>query len=163
MSFWKQQARGWAISELHDKSARFFQMAGSLVSLSRFDYLLCSPAFFQGVFGLEAALKLHYDADGTCLGELLSRAVREGVFRDALLKNKVVFSKDLKTMIRGKEKPAQIIEGRSHAELLSLLIPKLRNQFVHETYLLCPEFLSLTIHLREMADAITTKKTLPIR
>jgi hypothetical protein len=141
--------------ELHDQSALFFQMAGSLISLARFDYLLCSPAFFQGVFGLERALKLHYDADDTCRGKLLSRAVQESLVHDGLFKNNDALSKELVKKYK--------VKGMSNAERLALIIPNLRNQFVHGTYLLHPEFLRLTIHLREMADALTTKRMLPIR
>ncbi len=48
-------------------------------------------------------------------------------------------------------------EVPTHSLALSILVPKLRNQFLHGTYLLSPEYLHLTLQMREIADALKTK------
>ena len=136
---------------LHWSSVRFFELAGSLVSYSRFDYPLSSLAFFQGAIGLERALKLHYRVKDDSLSALLTRALRDAVLRDSLFSSIPPLSKELLRQISVRP-----VRPATHSETLVVLVPELRNQFFHGTYLLAPELLHLTLQLREIADALTT-------
>lgn len=51
----------------------------------------------------------------------------------------------------------------TYSESLSSLVPKLGHQFFHGTYLLSPDYLHLTFHMREIADALNTGETTAIR
>lgn len=145
---------------LHGSSVRFFELAGKLVWLSRDDYELSSLAFFQAVIGLERALRLHFrkgsDSDATLaapgesLASLLERATSERVVTDAAFSEIRPFSDGIRRQAEG---PAG-----THCRLLSVLVPKLRNQFMHGTYLLAPDYLHLAIQMREMADVLVTKR-----
>ncbi|MHA3774889.1 hypothetical protein ACXR0O_25495 [Verrucomicrobiota bacterium sgz303538] len=135
---------------LHDRSFHFFDLAGKLVSLSRFDYLLSSLAFFQAVVGVERALRLHFDSEERHYAELFANAVRDGVIHDSLFQYTQPLSKRLLKKIEARPS--------THSEILSFLVPKLRNEFVHGTYLLSPEYIPLTFQMREIADALTTKR-----
>ena len=46
------------------------------------------------------------------------------------------------------------------SERLSSLVPKLRNQFFHGTYLLSPDYLYLAFQMREIADALNTREAM---
>jgi bifunctional pyridoxal-dependent enzyme with beta-cystathionase and maltose regulon repressor activities len=54
------------------------------------------------------------------------------------------------------EEPAE-----THCQLLSKLVPKLRNQFMHGTYLLAPDYVHLAIQMREIADLLRTTSLTP--
>lgn len=152
---WLKEARN-----LHGSSVRFFELAGKLVWLSRDDYELSSLAFFQAVIGLERALRLHFRkesesdatlaAPGESLASLLERAMSEGVVTDAAFSAVRPFSGRIRSQVEG---PAD-----THCRLLSVLVPKLRNQFMHGTYLLAPDYVHLAIQMREMADVLVTKR-----
>ena len=136
---------------LHDNCARFFQSAGELVFFSRFHYPLASLALFQAVIGLERGLKLHYGCEDETLPALFSRAVEERRVHDGLFSDRIRFSSDMLRLIQP--------EASTYSEKLFSLVPKLRNQFFHGTYLLSPEYLHLTFQLREIADALDTGGT----
>lgn len=140
--------------DLHQQSAHFFRLAGKLVSLSRDDYELASLAFFQAIIGLERALRLHFSAEDTDkFADLLGRAVAEEIVTDAVFSDVRPIPKELRRHFKST------VPTHSHA--LAILVPKLRNQFMHGTYLLSPEYLHLTIQMREVADALKTKITRP--
>lgn len=138
--------------DLHDQSLHFFQLAGELVSLSRNDYELASLAFFQAIIGLERALRLHFAADERDkFAELLGRAVADEIVTDAVFSDVRPIPKELRKHLKGT--------APTHSQALAILVPKLRNQFMHGTYLLSPEYLHLTFQVREIADALKTKGT----
>lgn len=142
---WLKEARN-----LHGKSARFFELAGKLVLLSRDDYELASLAFFQAVIGLERALRLHFESEDTPFSQLFMKAVEDGTVSDVLFSDVKPLSRTFLRQL--KDKPA------THSHKLSLLIPILRNQFMHGTYLLSEEYLPMTFQLREIADALQTNR-----
>lgn len=135
---------------LHGSALKFFEMAGTLVGLARLDYLLASVAFFQAIPGLEWALKLHYRKKDDKLRNLLAHAVRDGLVSDALFGDIPPFTTKFARQIKPRLK--------TRTEELLFVIPELRNQYFHGTYLLAPDYLHLTIQLRQIADALTTKK-----
>lgn len=134
---------------LHGNSVCFFELSGTLVSYSRFDYPLSSLAFFQAAIGLERALKLYYRAEEKNLGVLLARAVKDSVVHDSLFS--VIPPLSDRFLSQLQTRPP------THSQMLAHLVPELRNQFFHGTYLLAPEYLHLTFHLREAADALVPK------
>jgi len=142
---WLRAPRG-----LHGNSVRFFELAGTLISHSRYDYPLSSLAFFQGVIGLERALKLHYRTENKNLATLMSTALKDSLVRDSMFSTIPPFTKEFSRQIEDR--------FTSHSETLVALVPKLRNQFFHGTYLLAPDYVHLTFQLREIADVLTTKK-----
>jgi hypothetical protein len=140
--------------DLHQQSAHFFRLAGKLVSLSRDDYELASLAFFQAIIGLERALRLHFAAKETDrFAELLGRAVAEEIVTDAVFSDVRPIPRELRRHFKGT--------APTHSQALAILVPKLRNQFMHGAYLLSPEYLHLTFQMREIADAMKTKSTRP--
>ncbi|MES2789250.1 MAG: hypothetical protein V4719_06485 [Planctomycetota bacterium] len=152
---WLKEAR-----TLHGSSVRFFELAGKLVWLSRDDYELSSLAFFQAVIGLERALRLHFRkqtepyaslaAPGESLASLLDRAMSEGIVTDAAFSEIRPFSDHIRSQLE--------VTVDTHCRALSVLVPKLRNQFMHGTYLLAPDYLHLAIQMREIADLLVTRR-----
>ncbi len=146
--------------KLHSSSLRFFELAGTLVSFSRFSYPFASVAFFHGILGLEPALKLHYHDEKACLSDLLRRAVVKKLVNDALFGLRPPFTKELSKMVDRLVHRLADQKPRTHSELLPRLIPELRNEYFNGDYLLAPDFLHLTFQLREIADALTTLKSI---
>jgi hypothetical protein len=167
---WLREERG-----LHQQSLEFFRLAGLLVSLSREHYELASLAFFQATIGLERALRRHFASDDEVFGVLFRRAVDEQIVTDAAFSEVRPLSDDLlkqlgKAVLRDTAMPEhrplshrQIRQPRdqvpTHIHALSMLVPMLRNKFVHGTHLLSPEYLHLTFQMREIADTLKTKRT----
>lgn len=141
----------WLAEErnLHDQSLVFFRDAGKLLSLARHDYQLSNLVFFLAILGVERALKLHYRAENEAFKQLLENAVVEGIVCDAIFQRIDPLSKDLNKLVEGKHD--------SHSRKLISLIPSLRNSFFHGSYWLSPEFLCLTLQMREIADALQTR------
>jgi hypothetical protein len=147
------------------------------MSLARDDYELASLAFFQAIVGLERALRIHFAAKHSYkFAELFGRAVAEEIVTDALFSDLRPLSDESLKRIAAKVLPDRKFSIEvplpdrlirkvkdvvpTHSDALAILVPKLRNEFVHGTYLLSPEYLHLTIQMREIADALKTKKTL---
>ena len=82
--------------------------------------------------------------------ELFAEVVEQGIVSDAVF-SKQELSKDFEL-----SKMKKLVEGkqRSHLALLSNLMPKLRNDFFHGTYLMSPAFLPLCFQMRELVDAL---------
>jgi hypothetical protein len=137
--------------ELNQRSLDFFRLAGKLVGLSRDDYELASLAFFQAIIGLEKALRLHFASEEGKFAFLLQEAVTKGLVTDAVFSEVRPFEDESLKRLQ-----QQGGATGTHCEDLAVLIPKLRNQFVHGTYLLSHEYLYLTIQMREIADALKT-------
>lgn len=142
----------WLAEErnLHSSSVVFFRDAGKLLGLSITDYGLSNLAFFMAILGAERALKRHYKDDEAKFKALLQRAVDDGLINDAIFDRVEPLSKDL---LKRVDKEAK---QQSHSHKLVSLIAALRNQFFHGAYWLSPEFLPLTIQLRQIADALQT-------
>ncbi len=159
--------------ELHDRSVHFFRLAGKLVSLSCDDYELSSLAFFQAIIGLERAMRLHFASDAAPFALLFREAVAKEIVTDAAFSEVRPLPDELLKQLAEAVLPDAVIpEFRplpdklirklarvvpTHSRALSILVPKLRNQFMHGTYLLSPDHLYLTIQMREIADALRTK------
>ncbi|MEO6006119.1 MAG: hypothetical protein ABIS43_23435 [Opitutus sp.] len=147
-STWLKEGR-----TLHGNALRFFEDAGTLVKFARYDYTLVSAAFFQGILGLERALKIHFKANKGYLGELLGKAIEIGAIGESTMNDSPEltpeFSKQVKSIV-GKQ-------ALSRLKCLEQLLPELRNQYFHGTYLLAPDYLHLTFQLRRMADALATE------
>lgn len=142
---------------LHSGSLRFFEESGALVSFSRYHYPLASVAFFHAIPGVECALKLHYQKAELPLSELLLRALDEKLIKDSLFTHRKPFTERFAKMVDGLVEE----QGGTHSQLLVSLVPKLRNQYFHGTYLLAPDYLHLTFQLREIADALITRQPTP--
>ena len=104
--------------------------------------------FILVFIGLDALLRVHYEAgpDGG-FRPLLQRAVREGVITDR------AFSKIQPLPNSFKRKIASGL--LTHAEQMASLLPTLRNDYFHGSFLLAPELLHLALEVREMADTLT--------
>ena len=137
--------------ELEDDVARFFIEAGKLVSFSWYHYPFASLALFQSIIAVEKSLRLFNKEPKLSFQELFAEIVRQDIIPDSVfskldLSKDFQLSKDMKKHVKGKQK--------SHLELLSKLIPKLRNDFFHGSYLMSPAFLQLCFQMRELADAL---------
>lgn len=137
--------------QLHSTSVRFFDLAGKLVLLSRDDYELSSLAFFQAVIGLEKALRLHFQSPTAPFAFLLNRATSKGIVTDAAFSEIRPLSDFISKQVESR--------AGAHCRILSKLVPKLRNQFMHGTYLLSPDYLHLAIQMREIADVLKTNSS----
>ena len=140
--------------DLHGNSLRFFEVAGKLVQFARGDYSLASAAFFHALLGLERALRLHYGNEKNSLSELLTRAVDDGVIVDSLFGTVPPYTPEFAKLVRG------IVGNEVHARpaILAKLLPELRNQYFHGIFLLAPDYLHLAIQVRQIADALKTKR-----
>lgn len=158
--------------QLHGQTFRFFELAGKLVRLSREDYTLASLAFFQAIIGVERALRRRFPSDNSDpFKSLFKKAVDLEIVTDAAFSHIRPIPDDLQRQAFIAAFPKDKIpdfsslpetkfrklsrEFPTHIRLLSLLVPTLRNQFVHGTYLLSPEYLHLTIQMREIADVLS--------
>lgn len=135
---------------LHGGCVRFFELASTLILHSRYDYPLGSLAFFQAVIGVERALKLHYRSEKKHLASLFSCALKDALIHDILFADSPSPSARFLRQVPGRY--------ATYSERLAVLVPELRNQFFHGTYLLAPEYVHLAIQLRKIADVLDTKK-----
>ena len=132
----------------------FFDAAGRLLKYCGFDYLLLSPMCFHAIVGLEARLRFYFKAGSKhSFKELLNRAVDEKLVTDDVFSDPKPLPKSFLKKI-GKTQPA------THAGKLALLLPRLRNDYFHGSFLLAPELLHLALEVREISDALT-KARLP--
>jgi hypothetical protein len=131
----------------------FFDAAGRLLKHCGFDYILLSPMCFHAIIGLEARLRFSYEATSKdSFQQLLNRAVDERLVTDDAFSSPKPLPKSFLKKI-GEPQPA------THAEKLAVLLPKLRNDYFHGSFLLAPELLPLALDVREISDALT--KTAP--
>jgi hypothetical protein len=144
--------------ELHQRSVEFFRLAGRLVSLSRDEYELASLAFFQAIIGLEKALRLHFATEDDPFALLFQKAISQKLVTDAVFSEVRPLQDEFFLKLLNESAVVTI----THCEALSVLVPKLRNRFMHGNYLLSPEYLYLTFQLREIADVLKTKNVVPV-
>jgi len=127
----------------------FFDAAGRLLKYCGFDYMLLGPMCFQAIIGLEARLRFYFTAGSEhSFKELLNRAVDEKLVTDMAFSGPKPLPKYFLEKI-GKPQPV------THAEKLAVLLPKLRNDYFHGSFLLAPELLHLALEVREISDALT--------
>ena len=141
--------------DLHGSSLRFFEIAGSLIRFSRYNYPLASVAFFHAILGLEKALRIHFGDEDKSLRNLLTKAHEDGTLSKAELENLPTFSEPFARSIS----EIGVNKAATRLDTLVLIVPELRNQYVHGTYLLAPDYLHLAFQLRQMADTLNTKST----
>jgi hypothetical protein len=127
---------------------QYFDSTARLLRLCWYDYMLLGPMFFHAVIGLEAMLRVHYHAgDADAFRTLLEKTVREGVITDHAFSE----IQPLPQLLKRKIAPGLV----THAEQMASLLPILRNDYFHGSFLLAPELLHLAIEVREMADKLT--------
>ncbi len=132
----------------------FFDAAGRLLKFCGFDYMLLGPMCFHAIIGLEARLRLHFMAGSKHLfKELLNRAVDEKLVTDMAFSDPKPLSK---CFLQKIENPRPV----THSGKLAVLLPKLRNDYFHGSFLLAPELLHLALEVREISDALA-KARLP--
>jgi hypothetical protein len=131
--------------ELKDDVAFFFIEAGKLVYFSWYHYPFASLALFQSIIGVEKSLRLINANPNLSFRDLFAEIVERGIISDSVF-SKFELTKNIRKQVEGTQK--------SHLELLSKLIPKLRNDFFHGDYLMSPDFLPLCFQMRELADAL---------
>jgi hypothetical protein len=111
-----------------------------------------SLALFQSIIAVEKSLRLFNRNPNLSFQEIFAEIVDQEIVSDSVFSRFELPSKDFelsknwKKHVKGKQK--------SYLELLSKLIPKLRNDFFHGTYLMSPAFLPLCFQMRELADAL---------
>ncbi len=137
---------------LHGDSCRFFVTAASLFEFSRFDYSLGTVAFFHAAIGLERALKIHFQKDAH-LRELLNRAIKDGAFTDTLFEEHKTWC----GMMQDLCSRHGLTKSSSYCERLAILLPEQRNLYFHGTNLMGPDYFHLTVHVRILADALSTE------
>ena len=131
----------------------FFDAAGRLLKYCGYDYMLLGPMCFQAIIGLEARLRFYFNAGSKdSFRALLSRAVDEKLVTDGAFSSPKPLPKDFLQKI-GKPQPV------THAGKLAVLLPKLRNDYFHGSFVLTPELLHLALEVREISDTLT--KTRP--
>lgn len=130
----------------------FFSTAGRLLKYCAADYMLLSPMCFHAIIGLEARLRFCFNtgSEGS-FSELLRRAVHEKLVTDEVFSSPKPLPKNFLARLKELDEPLPI----THAGKLAVLLPKLRNDYFHGVFLLCPELLYLAIEAREVADALT--------
>lgn len=150
-----EQKASWLIEErgLHQRSLHFFRLAGKLVLLSRDDYELASLAFFQATIGLERAMRLHFASEDAPFAFLFQEALKNKLITDMIFSEVRPFEDGLLRLLKNRDAVTT-----THRAALAVLIPELRNQFMHGTYLLSSEYLYLTFQLREIADVLKTTR-----
>jgi hypothetical protein len=131
--------------ELNDQVAFFFIEVGKLVSFSWYHYPFASLALFQSIIGVEKSLRLFNRKPNLSFQQLFAQVVEQGIISDSAFSTPELTT-EMKKRVKGKPK--------SHAEALAILMPKLRNDFFHGTYLMSPDFLPLCFQMRELADAL---------
>lgn len=152
---WFIEKAAWIGRDSHTSGSTdfFFDVAGRLLKYCGFDYMLLSPMCFHAIIGLEARLRFYYKATSKdSFQQLLNRAVDERRVTDEVFLDPKPLPKPFLKKI-GKPQPA------NHAEKLAVLLPKLRNDYSHGSFLLAPELLPLALEVREISDALT--KTAP--
>jgi hypothetical protein len=149
----------------------FYDCAGRLMRLCAYDYYLLAPMFFHTVIGLEAMLRVHYNAtDRNSFSELLGRAKKENLFHDGIFleirslhasftpRTDEERAREFDRLFDGEE-PEGVEQMKSTVETLAWLLPRLRNQYMHGIYQFHPDYLHLAIQVREMADVLTMPST----
>lgn len=148
---WFIEKGAWMGRDSHTSGSTdfFFDAAGRLLRYCGFDYMLLSPMCFHAIIGLEARLRLYFKAGSDhSFKELLGRVVEEKLVTDEVFSNPKPLSAYF-VKKTGKPKPA------THVEELAVLLPKLRNDYFHGSFVLAPELLDLALEVREMSDALT--------
>lgn len=136
--------------ELGDGCDCFFELSARLYQHCRGDYSISSAAFFHAVIGLERAFRNHYQGTKDSFADLFHEAIDEGLIHDAIISDLRPLPKELAKQI--KDCPDE------HCARLARLVPKWRNDYFHGSHRLHPEFFFIALQLREIADALTTRR-----
>ena len=153
---WFIEKAAWIGRDSHTSGSidYFFDAAGRLLRYCGFDYMLLGPMCFQAIIGLEARLRFHFNAGSeSSFKELFSRAVDEKLLTDEVFSDPKPLTKDFLKKI-GKPQPT------THVGKVAVLLPKLRNDYFHGSFLLAPELLHLALEVREISDALTKARPL---
>ncbi len=149
----------------------FFDCAGRLMRLCAYDYYLLGPMLFHAVIGLEAMLRIHYQAtDKDKFTQLLDQGAKEGLFHDGIFSEIRTLHESFTPRTDEErtrafdrmfecEEPEEVPILKSDGATLASLLPRLRNQYMHGIYQFHPDYLHLAIQVREMADALTMPRT----
>lgn len=150
--------------DLNSSCVTHFRLAAALFKLSRHNYEYAGTAFLEAIIGLERAMRLHFkspeesygtgsNGSGDAFANMFDRTVKSGLLPDGIFRSPTQFKPDL--LDQSKPLPT------SHAEALSQIVPKIRNQYVHGKPIVLREFFALAIDLRVIADQLTTRSTDP--
>lgn len=133
----------------------YFRTAAHCLRLTLHDYFLLPIVFSQTVIGFEKLLRLHFnDTEGNLpFKEMFRQAVQTKVIHDGLFPRQYQWSTTL------REHFSELWEDGPFANQLAVVIPALRNHYLHGDYILTHDLLGLTIHVRQMVDAVA--KQLP--
>lgn len=150
----------------------FFNVAGSLVYHSWYHYPFLSVAFFHTVLGVERTLRWMYDTQKDSFKDLFKKAVEEGIVHDGIFeetspsyhdytKRQLELSRipEFDATFDASELPEQTCDlPPTYSAFLSELVPNLRNKYCHGNFQMSPDFLPLSLRLREVADALVEFK-----
>lgn len=132
------------------KLVMYFRTAAHCLRLTPQNYFLLPVVFSQTVIGFEKLLRVHFkDAEGNLpFKDMFRQAVESNVIHDGL------FPKQCQWSITLGEYVTELWDNGSYANQLAIVIPNLRNQYLHGNYILTHDLLGLTIHVRQMVDAV---------
>lgn len=150
---------------LQDQPTYFFREAGKLVSFSWYHYPFASLAFFQTILALEASLRLLNGNQDRYFRDMFADVVKSGLVTDGIF-SAYKFSEDPWKEYTGEtfdagfddfeDREPKIYQPKpkTHVEVLSIVVPKLRNLYFHGNYHMSPDYLILAFQMRELADAL---------
>ena len=107
------------------------------------------------MFGLEVALRLHFASSKDSFSELFKRSIAEKVVTDAVFSEVRPIAAGM--LLADEERRDIERKAETHCDILSYMIPRLRNLYVHGNLAVSSEHIHLTIQMRELADALDTK------
>ena len=151
---WFAEKAQWMGRDSHTPGSLdyFFDAAGRLLKYCAHDYMLLSPMCFHAIIGLEARLRFYFKAGSKdSFKDLLSRAVDEKLVTDETFSDPKPLPKEILKKI-GRPQPM------THAGKLAVLLPKLRNDYFHGSFLLNPALLHIALECREISDALTLSR-----
>jgi hypothetical protein len=142
---------------------RFFEQASSLMLHAWCSHPFASIVFFHAVIGVEKALRLAYDAgQKDSFKQLFDKAVEQGVIHDGVFQAIEPIGDGflwqqmyefLKEIMKG-------IDAPSYSARLASLVPHLRNEYLHGSYIMAIAFVPLSLQMRKVADAIAASSHL---
>jgi len=151
---------------LHVHTTQFFREAGKLVEFCWYHYPFASLAFFQCILGLEDSLRLLNGDRDVKFKEIFADVVKRGLVTDSIFTpfkfsddpwkrfTGEAFDEGFDDFFEEKELKQYPARPKTHVEVLSHIVPRLRNLYFHGNYQMSPDHLILAFQVRELADAL---------